>query len=128
MALSTLTPSRTASARCPVHHQDQSFYPSPELADALDTLRDLHIHPTLVDERHMSPLDDCGGCTESRDWLPETAVIRIGYTASNGARWHTDACPLCVEAIVTDLRKHATGVKGYIPVPAGSFGSVVAVS
>lgn len=112
--------------RCPVHHSLISECPSPELADALDTLRDLDVRPTLVDERHMSPLDVCGGCTESRDWLPETAVIRIGYTAHNGARWHTDACPLCVEAIVTDRLKHATDVKGYIPLPSGTFGSVIA--
>lgn len=118
MATPTLT-------RCPVHHQPASLCSSPELADAIDTLRDLDIRVYLVTD-HAFLLDVCGGCTESRDWLPETAVIRIGYTARNGARWHTDACPLCVEAIVTDRLKHATDVKGYIPLPSGTFGSVVA--
>lgn len=128
MATPALTPSRIASTRCPVHHQPASLCPSPELADALDTLRDLDINPDLVDERHMPPLDECGGCAESRDWLPQTAVVRVGYTTRGGVRYHTDTCPLCLDAIVRDHRAHAVDVRAYLPVPAGAFGTTGAVA
>jgi len=118
--------SACAGTYCPIHHQPASLCDAPELADALDTLRDLGIDPQLVPD-HAFLLDQCGGCDEA-DWSRETAVVRIGYTASNGARWHTDACPLCLDAIVRDHRAHATDVRGYIPVPAVLFGPVGAVA
>ncbi len=127
MATPTLSPSRTASKRCPVHHQPAALCGSPELADAFDTLRGLRIDPTLVDERHMSPLDDCGGCADA-DWPRGTAVAHVSYTASSGVRYSEDACPLCLGPIVEFWRKHATDVAVYLPIPAGAFGSVVAVS
>ena len=108
--------SACAGTYCPIHHQPASLCDAPELAEALDTLRDLGIDPQLVPD-HAFLLDQCGGCAEA-DWPRETAVVRIGYTASNGARWHTDACPLCLDAIVRDHRRHASDVRGYIPVAA----------
>ena len=119
MAILTLT-------RCSVHHQPASLCSSPELADAIDTLRDLDINPALVDERHMLPLDDCGGCADA-DWPRDTAVARVSYTASSGVRYSEDACPLCLGPVVEFWRKNATDVAVHLPVPAGSFGPVVAV-
>lgn len=126
MATPALTPSRIASTRCPVHHQPAALCGSPEIADALDAIRALRLDVQLVTE-HAFLLDVCGGCPD-RDGDPETAVVRVGYTTRGGVRYHTDTCPLCLDAIVRDHRAHAVDVRAYLPVPAGAFGTTGAVA
>lgn len=118
--------STASHPRCPIHHTSVDRCPPPELADALDTLRTLTINPTLVPADTLR-LDQCGGCQDSRDWLPETAVARVTYSArSNGARYHEDACPLCLGPIVTFHRRYGFAVEVALPVPAATFGLVSA--
>lgn len=113
-------------SRCQVHHGDPAVVcPSPELGDALDTLRDLRIDPRLVSE-HAVVLGDCGACPDDPDTAPQTAVVRISFTgASSGRRWHEDACPLHVREVVGWWRRFGRQVSADIPVPAGVWGSIV---
>jgi hypothetical protein len=109
---------------CGYHHQAASLCEAAELADVLDTLRDLNINPELVTD-HTILLDDCGGCDEI-DGTRETAVVRVSYTTTAGRRFHEDACPLCLGDIVKFWRVRSTDVRVHLPVPAASFGGAVA--
>jgi hypothetical protein len=105
-----------AGPLCPVSRHPSAQASTVELGDVLDTLREHHINPAIVTE-HAVLLDDCGGCDDS-DQARDTAVVRVAYTASNGARWHTDACPGCLDTVVRDLRATHRDVAAYLPVPA----------
>lgn len=99
--------------------------PTLELGDCLDALRALDLDPRLV-TGHAFLLDDCGACPDDADTAPQTAVVRINYTAgSNGRRYHEDACPLHVREVVGWWRRFGRQVSADIPVPAGVWGSIV---
>lgn len=108
-------------SHCPIHHGHPALVcPPPQLGDVLEQLH--HDGIPIAITPPVPDLDPCGGCAESLDWLPETAVAVVWHTATDtpGATQYPEpACAACLPQVVAWHRRFAAECWVEIPAAVG---------